>query len=534
MDKLRKQVRRAQWWLGVQRFVSALGWCWSVALLAALALILVDKYWPLGIEAWGWGVGALGVGFLTALIWAIFTGRGPLDAAIEIDRRFGLKERVSSSLALSPPDRDTDLGQALVADAARQVERIDVPSRFGVAPPRQLLYPLLPGLAAVLVALLVSPAGPDPALASGSQTQQVKKTTQAVQGKIIEQRKKAETQGLENAKEFFGQLERDLEGMSKSTDRKETLVKLNDVARQMAERRRELAGADALKKQLNALDQMGKGPADKLLEEITRGNFKNAVQQLEKLKTDLAGGKLTPDEQKQLAQQMEAMKQKLEKLVEAQRQAEQDLQKRIDQARQAGQNDKAEQLQQQLNQQQAQAQQMQKLNQMAQKLGQCANCLKNGNLQDGEAMLDQLQDDMQAMAGDLEEMDLLDDAMDQIGKVKKKLGCANCEGEGCEMCDEIMEVDFAQGGGRGAGKRAEAEDKTKFFDAKSPVKTGPGKASVVGEADGPNVAGSVQQEIQEQFAAAKSDASDPLTNQRMPRKHRAHAQEYFERFREGQ
>ena len=46
--------------------------------------------------------------------------------------RFGLKERVSSTLALSPEERESAAGQALVADAVRRVEQIEVSERFGV------------------------------------------------------------------------------------------------------------------------------------------------------------------------------------------------------------------------------------------------------------------------------------------------------------------------------------------------------------------------------------------------------------------
>ena len=58
--------------------------------------------------------------------------RTALDAAIEIDRRFDLRERVASSLSLSEAERDTDAGQALVKDAVRAASRIDVGDKFRV------------------------------------------------------------------------------------------------------------------------------------------------------------------------------------------------------------------------------------------------------------------------------------------------------------------------------------------------------------------------------------------------------------------
>ena len=66
MKELRKQIRRAQWCLGVQRFVRALGWCWSFALLAALSLIVVGRYHPLGVGDYSWSAAAVGLGLLLA------------------------------------------------------------------------------------------------------------------------------------------------------------------------------------------------------------------------------------------------------------------------------------------------------------------------------------------------------------------------------------------------------------------------------------------------------------------------------------
>ena len=138
MNELRKQVRRAQWWLGVQRFLGVLGWCWLACLSLALGLVLADKYWPLGLPALAWPAGAIGLGLVAALVWAIARGRGPLDAAIELDRRFQLHERVSSSLALTPEEQQstgvtpdyirlsigTEHADDVIADIDQALERV--------------------------------------------------------------------------------------------------------------------------------------------------------------------------------------------------------------------------------------------------------------------------------------------------------------------------------------------------------------------------------------------------------------------------
>ena len=113
MDELRKQVRRAQRRITMQRFAGVLGWCWFSALFLALIIVVVDKYHPLPVQSWIWFAGAVALGLVGAVIWTAL-GRGPmLEAAMEIDRRFALKERVSSVLAMPPEDLQSEAGRAV-------------------------------------------------------------------------------------------------------------------------------------------------------------------------------------------------------------------------------------------------------------------------------------------------------------------------------------------------------------------------------------------------------------------------------------
>src|SRR4051794_22417663 len=110
MDTLRRQVRMARRRLAVQQFLRVLSWSWFGTLLVAAALIAVDKFYSLRVEPWAWGAGALALGMAIAAIWTFVTRQSELEAALEIDRRFGLKERVSSSYALSPAQRESPAG----------------------------------------------------------------------------------------------------------------------------------------------------------------------------------------------------------------------------------------------------------------------------------------------------------------------------------------------------------------------------------------------------------------------------------------
>jgi hypothetical protein len=88
--------------------------------------------------------------------------------------------------------------------------------------------------------------------------------------------------------------------------------------------------------------------------------------------------------------------------------------------------------------------------------------------------------------------------------------------------------------GQGEGDRPIEETDVGYFDTKARQKVGRGSASIVGEVEGPNLVGDVRQEVQEVLESAESRSVDPLTDQKMPRSHRGHAREYFDRLREGQ
>ena len=538
MDTLTKQVRRAQRRLAFQRFITALGWCWFAALVVAVLLIVAGKLRWLEVDAWIWGAGALGAGLAAAVVWTLVTGRGEIDTAIEVDRRFALRERISSAMALSPEELDTEAGRALLKDAVRRADRIDVDDRFRIKPPRPLLLPLVPGLVALLVALFVSPAVIDnPAEAKtdpAALKEGIKKAGNVLAQKLQKQREQAQKQDLKEAKELFDKLEREMHDLAEKTkgDRVKTLVKLNDLNKELEKRRQKLGGAEGARRQLRQLNKVGDGPADKFAKAVSRGDFQKAMKELDKLKQDLADGKLSDQQKAEMAQQLDQMKDKLQKLADAQKAAEKDLEDRLNKARQAGNQDEAGKLEEQLDKLRQQGPQMDKLQDLAQKLGQCSKCMKDGQLKDAAGKLGQLQNDLKNLNQQLEEMEMIDDAMGQLAQMRDQVNCPKCNGAGCAACQgDKKDEEPGDGMGRGRGKGFRPEEKTDYAsrDSHAPQKIGRGSASIVGLVDGPNVKGKAQQEVKEALEAAQAEESDPMTSQRMPRKHRQQVQEYFDR-----
>jgi hypothetical protein len=175
---------------------------------------------------------------------------------------------------------------------------------------------------------------------------------------------------------------------------------------------------------------------------------------------------------------------------------------------------------------------MEQLEGMANKMGQCAQSLRDGQLQDAGDLLSQLQNGIQDLQSQLGELELLDEAMGQLSQCRNRMNCPLCAGVGCPNCDG--EPGVGLGEGRGRGDRPEAEDQIGMYDAKSRVNVQKGEAVVVGNAGWAAVKGDVREQIQEQYESAKRASSDPLTGLRLPRRMRDGVQQYFDDFRQGE
>jgi len=549
MEILRKQIRRAHRRLLLQSLAGKLAWCWFVTMLVATLAIAAGKFWPLIADERAWALGSLAtalvVGLVAAIVWTWMRSQDALAAAVEIDRRFGLKERISSTLALGPNELDSEIGQALVRDASQRIERLDVADQFGLRLDRRTLLPLVPAAVAFALVLFVNVRGQEkPAVAATAETTQIKKSTHELAKKLDAQRKQAEELGLEEANALLKQLEertKDL-GEKTSADKKQTLVALNELVKDAEKRRQQLAPTSELKQQLNQLKNIQQGPAQQMAAALKTGNLKKAIAEVAKLQEKLEKGELNDQEKKDLGKQLEQMQQALEKIAQAHEQAKEELKEQIEQERRAGNTAEAAKLQEKLDKLAQKGPQMDKARDMAAQMQAAARNLANGQAAEASQALGKLSEDLAGMSKDLEEMAMLEGALEEVGDCKNAMACKECEGEGCAACqgngqkisDKWMRSDFAKGGGVGAGKRDKAETDAGFVD--SQVKQNVGKGAMVfkGEADGPNKKGQVQESIKSEFTGAAQESAEALSDQRLPHDYRDHAKGYFEALRKGQ
>ncbi len=535
----------------LQQFGRVASWSLFACLMIALIAFAVPKIWALSLDisVWNlaWLIGSLSVGLLAALVWTLWRGPSPTEAATEIDRRFSLRERLSSSLSMSEEDRESTAGQALVADAERRAAQLAIGDRFQLQPARLGLLPLVPiAMLAILIfipnATRENEADASATLAARQEAEQVKKSAQILKRKIQAARDQAKEKGLTDAEDLFNKLEKKVDKVIKreNVDRKQAMIALNDLKKSLQERRQKLGTPDQMRKSLSNLSEMEKGPADRVAKSLQQGDFGEAQKAIKDLAQKMRDGKLSEADKKQLQDQIQQMKDKIEEAAKKHEQAKQDLQREIDKAKSEGRQADADKLQEKLNKMQAQQDQIDRMKQMAEGLGEASEAMKNGDSEAAAEAMESIADELGEMQQEMDELEELDQAMDELSQAKDQMRCQQCQGEGCQNC-QGMGNQFGQqpgngnglGRGQGQGERPEAEDDTNTYETQVRGTPQKGRGIIAGVAGGQNKRGVTRAELQETVRGALSEESDPVENQSLPRTEREHAQQYLDLLREG-
>mgnify|MGYP005845096023 CR=1 FL=1 len=552
MDSVREQIRQARRRLILQQFLAALPWSLLAALLAPAVAQAVPKLWALGVEptawtAW-WVGGALGAGAIAAAVWTALARLDPLDAAVEIDRRFGLKERVSSAISLPPSERQTDMARALLEDAARRLEGLDIRDGFPVRVKRSAVLPLLPAMATLGIALFFEDAvrdKTDAASGRGKAKEQIQRSAQELQKRLEKRREEAEKKGLEDAADLFKKLHEGVDDLARKDnwDRRQALVKLNDLSLELAKRRDALGDPEKVRQQLERLKDIERGPAEKMLEALKRGDPGKAAEEIKRLREQLQSEQLSEAQRKQLAKQLQQIQRKMQEAAEAHQRAKEQLERQIRQKAFEGDLASAGKLQKQLDQLRAQDRQMDRLRGMASQFGEAQQALQRGDSQTASAQLDRLTDELGNLQAELDKIETLDELMNEISDAKSAMSCKECSGAGCKACmgDQFgpMGVTGEAAGdglgeeGRGYGYRPEEKTATGAFETQVRAKPKAGEAIRIGEAFGPNQPGISLETVKDRIETLLKEEAEPLTDERLPRSQRDHVRQYYQRLGKG-
>ena len=424
---LQLQIRRAYRRLQVQSVLNALVWCWVVAILLASVWCLAEP-WILDSTKhslrWQIGAGLFIVATFTAI--AIGWKRAPslVDAALSIDERFDLRERVTTSLTLTTDQVASPAGQALLADVNQKIAALDIHSKF----PLRLSgwAALVPAAALVLglIGVFYEPAQSKASLAKEELTAPPANAKELDQKMQDLKRKKNEKNTAENPKsEDLEKLEAELDQIANKPrntkeEVRERIKEMTSLEQQMKEKEKDMTDRSrALKQQLQKLDKMAaaqgaEGPTKNLEKSLAQGKFDKAKEEIERLAKQLQNNGMDEKQKEQLKEQLDKLKDKIQELAEQKDKERQLKEMNLD----------PETLKRELAQLKKDTQKMKDLANLAKQLGQAQQKLKEGDSQGAADMLSKAGEQLKKMGADDKDLDDIRDQLTRLQDAKDAAG----------------------------------------------------------------------------------------------------------------
>lgn len=515
---------------------------WSLAgalVLAAIAVGVNRLGYPVPGPDWAPLAVAGGVAVVIAMFVACLGGPTRVDAAVAIDREFGLNERLGTAMTLPSDLRATPAGQAVLADTIRHLKDLEVSEKFPVGIPRRAWVPLLPALVAgglifaptlttnILKAKTAEINKLDAEIVSEQAKALVKKT--AAKRQEMDKEKFAETEKI------LAQIEKAAEELAKAPPaaKAQALMQLNKLTDAIQERQKQVGTPEQIAKQLQQLkDIAGGGPGEKFAKELSKGDFGKAAIELKKLQEKMASGKMSEPEKKQLQQQLAEMKKQLNDVANMEQRK-----KQLDEAKKNG-GLSEEQYKKEMDKLAQQSKQMAALKDLASKLEKAEKEMAKGDMKKAAEALGMTKDQLTEMADKMQEMEALDGAMAELQEAKDGM-----TGEGMNQLGEKLGMGKGSresrgrglGKGRGEGDRPEAKDNVNTYQTQVKQQIGKGKA--VFEQFVPPTGirkGESKIEMAAEVEAATALSAEALTNQKVPKDREKHIRGYFDRISKGQ
>jgi hypothetical protein len=546
MDIINRQIKRAANLLWTRTILNVLAWCLIIAFSICFIGLLVPKivFLPYTFQDWSkrwFAISGIVVAVVTFAVAMIYRPTR-LHSAIELDRRFGLRERISSAIQLDATEVASPVGSALVQDAQTKAERLDVRDQFPVRFAAQTPWVMLPLLACI--SLFWVPDAEMPAIKklagnNAERLNNIKNQIKPILAQIKKQREAKEEKGLQEAADEFKRIEKKLEELQKTTtlDTKKLLSDFNEIKKEVEQRKEALGGSDNLKKALDGLKQIDKGPADKVADALKDGDFDKASKELEKMLEQMKNGKMTDEQKKQLTKQLEQMQKAIEKSSAEDKKAMEETQKELEKATKAGDAMAASKLQKKLDQMQAQAKKGKVAEAVKAKMEQAQKAMEEGNEDGAKKALEELADELGDMADDQEALQEMEDLAAELQNAKKASACDKCNGNGCQACNgksdkEGKETKDAKGEGKGRGDREEEETGTKYFDSQVRDQMKKGETSFGGKVGGANRKGVTKEEVRDSVLNSTPDDPDAIENMTLPKAQRDQQRDYFNSLRD--
>ena len=540
-----KPIRAAKRRLNLQRFINLLGRCVTYVGCIVAIVIVVAKFTavPMSFERWTLICALSGAiaAVLAATIWTYIGRFRNIDAAVLVDKRLKLNERLATASQLSPELLATPMGAALLADASTKAERLDVRDAFPIRLPAYYLQWLLP-LAVIAFAAWLPPVTQTQVAKAEEETislTQVKNSTEPLLKQVKAQREQAEKEKLDDA-EFFRNLEAEIDALRAKppTQEKKFLADLKKMQDKLQERRDALGDASELKKQLTGLKKIDDGPAEKLAEAMKDGELEEASDQVQELMEKMEKGELSEEESEQLQNQLQQMQAAMEEAIKVDAAEQEQLKQQIEQAQAAGDSEAAAQLQQKLEQKQANASTTKAMQEMADSLSEAGKSMKQGDSKAAAEAMAKMQSQLKKMAKNQQQSKNLKELSESMAECKSCSSCSQCNGKGCKSCNSLSKKftrkDFADGEGRGEGFRDEQAEDTSDYDSQVRGNVQEGETAFGGRIDGENKKTATQMQVRQAILASEAERPDALEDADLPKAEQQMLKEYFNALRTGE
>ena len=490
MDKIRQQVAIASRRLFLQSWLAWLNWTVLFSFAVAFVLLLLPKLvviknLPSGWESICW-IGAGGISVLAATLAAWSKRPSALHAAVEIDRRYRLNERCSSVFSIGEEDRESPVGQALLDDAQRQLERIDLRDHFPVKPAPQWAWVVLPVAACFALSwvpevsseakgALAQRRKSDPLVTVKNATEPILKTLQ----KKIEQ---AAEEGDQAAADEFKRLQQQVQQLRNdpNPDPKKVIADLNEVKKELQQKKASIGDSQEFKESLDSLKDLDKGPAESMAKAMQDGDFEQAKQELAQLAAKMSEGKLDAQQTKQLENQLEQLREAMREAREKREELLGDAKRELDDAQREGNTQKIANLRKKIEKLESSDRTSQAMQKLEQQLSDLDQALESGDSQKASEAMESMQGEFEKLAKDQSAADELEEMIREIEGAKDSSKCPECDGEGCEQCQGGKEGSKSKSGD---GKKGSKDSKGKDGKGKN-GKGKDGKDGEDGEGDG--------------------------------------------------
>lgn len=556
------QVARVRRRLFLQTLIEMLSGSWIAALACATGWFLAEPYIVAGSATslrWSVAGSLAGAAVVLATVLAVLRAPSRVAAALSLDERFQLKERVTTALTLPETELSSPAGRALVADLNTRLAPLRIGDRFPLRLPRSSV--LIPAgiLVLILLAFFYKPTlnavqaeEREPLADSAAAKAQIEKALRPLHKKPLS--KARERPKSEDLQRLEAELDRLAQKPHDTKDQARELVKdITNAEDEVRKREKQLADrVRALKEQMNQAERLNKkdkndGPARKLDKALDEANFKKARDEAERLGKQLQADeevarlrkkmkdeKLTDEQKQEMREQLEKLKDQ-ELSREQKEQMEQQLQDIKDKLQRLTRSEEAkerlrdlqrqgaiskEELERELDQLEKNLAQLdektlQQLRELAEKLGQCQKCMKEGK--EGEAA-------------------------QKLAEAAAQLAKLDPNGENKDLQQKLRELQAARQaicqalGGKpvpGAGPRPEAkEGETATKEEWAHSQMDKGRLQVIDHVPGDGFKGPRKPaEMTDEIRRATQEEPEAIDRQRLPRSASEMARGYFEKLR---